>query len=70
MMSGEAELGVQVEVLGIGHDPRILRDVAFRAQSQQEAEINLVLTYKEQPVDDFSELLGFLGFLDLLDFFF
>jgi len=61
---------VEIQVLGLAYDPRIFRGVDFLVQKRQEAIENLVVTYPEYSPDDFSDLAGFLGFLDTLGLFF
>jgi len=55
--------------LGVGYDARMFKDFDER-QSPKPITEKSVLNYREQPVDDFSDLLGVLAFLDLLDLFF
>ena len=58
---------MEFQVLGLGHDPRIFRDVDFLAQKPQEDDANLVLTYSPQSSDDFfGSLIALIDLLDLL----
>jgi hypothetical protein len=54
--------------LGVGYDARMFKDLAER-QCRKPITEKPILNYREQPADDFSELLGVLAFLDLLDLF-
>ena len=58
---------MELQVLGLGHDPRFCRDTDFLVKRGQESDAALVLTYPKYFPEDLGPLTALIDLLDLLE---